>query len=488
MAPHQQKPVLSWLLFLVAWIQPCYSSALYAYATDRTTQVGIQDPATGQIYYSNCNSEDTPIFPLDKPNVLETDNTPRNGTALAGVGWWDNTKIIASIFWQSEDSVIVNGYYECDMKTGKLNRVGEYTISLTAEIDSVHSQSGIAVDLLGAGEDGGYRVFYHNEDRQIKMLSYTDDTNWIDGGTVSQDTADGTAIGTAFYDKKNMTVAFPKGEESVETSRLQKTGNWTLLSFPQQLAGNYTNNTASAKIRMSSETPKFSLTGWNASLESIGMATDQSRSRSIFYLGDDKVLREAIATWTSDDWQMAPNRSEEIWPLADDPSAGLAVAYNQGKGMTWIYYRSNDTIVQAYKNDKHEWEKAIALPQTVPKNETKSDKPSEESEPVPEDTGLTTGAKAGVGVGVAAGVIALGALIWFFMKKRRNNQTPPQKEDVAVAEAGGTPVTVPAPMYEKDTYKTGDATTPAEMSGDGRPVEMDNQTSFVYELPGNDRK
>jgi hypothetical protein len=74
------------------------------------------------------------------------------------------------------------------------------------------------------------------------------------------------------------------------------------------------------------------------------------------------------------------------------------------------------------------------------------------------------------------------------MKKRRDKQTPVQKEDVAVAEAGGTPVTVPAPMYEKDTYKTGDPTTPAEMSGDGRPVEMDNQTSFVYELPGNDRK
>ncbi|RBR20143.1 uncharacterized protein FIESC28_05422 [Fusarium coffeatum] len=487
MAPHQPKLVLSCLLFLVAWIQPCYSSALYAYATDRTTQVGIQDPATGKIYYSNCNSEDTPIFPLDKPNVLETDHKPRNGTALAGVGWWDNQKIIASIFWQSEDSVIVNGYYECDMETGKLKRVGEYTISSTAEVGSVHSESGIAVDLLGGGEDDGYRVFYHNEDRQIKMMSYTDDTNWIDAGNVSQDSADGLAIGTVFYDKKNMTVAFPKGEDNIETSRLQKTGNWTLTAFPQQLAANYTNNTAAAKIQMSSETPEFSLPGWNASIEAIGMATDQSRTRSLFYLGDDKELREAIAIWGKNDWQMAPNRSEKIWPLADDPSAGLAVAYHQGQGMTWIYYWSNETIVQAHKNHDGEWEKAIALPQTVPKNETKSDEPTDDFEPVPEDTGLTTGAKAGVGVGVAAGVIALGALIWFFMK-RRNTQTPPQKEDVAVAEAGGTPVTVPAPMYEKDTYKTGDASTPAEMSGDGGPVEMDNQTSFVYELPGNDRR
>jgi hypothetical protein len=85
--------MLPWLL-LVAWIQPCYSYALYAYATERTTQVGIQDPSTGDIFYSNCNSEDTPIFPLDEPNVLETDNKPRNGTALAAAGWWDTEKII----------------------------------------------------------------------------------------------------------------------------------------------------------------------------------------------------------------------------------------------------------------------------------------------------------------------------------------------------------------------------------------------------------
>jgi hypothetical protein len=114
------------------------------------------------------------------------------------------------------------------MTTGKLNRVGEYTISLTAEIDSIHSESGLAVDLLGNGEDDGYRIFYHNEERQIKMLSYTGDTDWIDAGAVSQDTADGIAIGTVFFDKKNITVAFPKGTDNVETTRLLKTGNWTL--------------------------------------------------------------------------------------------------------------------------------------------------------------------------------------------------------------------------------------------------------------------
>ncbi|KAM0468254.1 hypothetical protein ACHAP7_011083 [Fusarium lateritium] len=487
MSPHQKQwLMLPWLL-LVAWIQPSYSSNLYAFATDRTTQVGIQDPSTGKIYYSNCNSEDLPIFPLDKPNVLDTENKPRNGTALAAAGWWDTQKVIASIFWQAEDGVIVNGYYECNMDTGKLKKNGEYTISLTAEIDSVHGESGLAVDLLGGGDDGGYRVFYHDEERQIKMLSYTDDTNWIDGGTVSQDTADGIAIGTVFYNK-NMTVAWPKGTDNIETTRSLKSGNWKLAAFPQELAAGYTNNTDPAKIRMSSEAADFSLPGWNASLAAIGMASDRSRTRSLFYLGDDKVLREAIAI--KDTWQMAPNRSESVWPLADDPSASLAVAYQQTLGKTWIYYWSNETIVQAYKNYDGEWEDAAVLPQTVPKNETESgnkdkDEPTEESNTNTGSTGLTSGAKAGIGVGVAAGALALGALIWFFLRRRRNNSQVPQKEETSVAEAGGTPVMTPAPKYEKDTSRAGDHMSPSEMSAEGRPAELDNQAPVYYELPGN---
>lgn len=117
------------------------------------------------------------------------------------------------------------------MKSGTLSKVGEYTISLTAEVDSVHKESGLAVDLLGGGEDDGYRVFYHNADKQIMMLTYTDNTNWIDGGIVSQDTAEGIAIGTVWYDDKNaknMTVAFPKGKDNIETSRSQKSGKWKL--------------------------------------------------------------------------------------------------------------------------------------------------------------------------------------------------------------------------------------------------------------------
>lgn len=253
------------------------------------------------------------------------------------------------------------------------------------------------------------------------------------------------------------------------------------------MAGSYTNNTGSTKISMSSNTPQYTLPGWNASLQAIGMATDRSRTRSLFYIGDDNVVHEVIAV--QNNWQLAPNRSESIWPLADDPSSGLAVAYNQGKGMTWMYYWSNQTIIQAHKNATNEWEDAKVLPQTAPKNETKSgtkDKPTEDDDfNYPSKTGLSTGAKAGVGVGVAVGAIAVGALMWFFfIKRRRDNKQVPQQEETTVAEAGGTAVHSPAPTYEKDTFKAGDAMSPSELGGDGRPAELDNP-SVVYELPGN---
>lgn len=112
------------------------------------------------------------------------------------------------------------------MKTGKLVRSGEYRISETAEIASIHSNSGLAVDLLGA--DNGYRVFYHNEDRNVMVLRYTQTTDWADGGYVSQGIAAGMAIGSAHIDKENMTVAFPRGENDIWTSRLEKSGRWRL--------------------------------------------------------------------------------------------------------------------------------------------------------------------------------------------------------------------------------------------------------------------
>ncbi|KAG5663425.1 hypothetical protein KAF25_001361 [Fusarium avenaceum] len=467
MFPQRTSFAMLWLL-LVTWVQPSYSSALYAYATERTVQVGAQDPVTGKIYYSSCNSEDTPIFPLDKPNILDAKQTPRNGTALAAAGWWDTQTITASIFWQTKDGIIVNGYYTCNMTTGKLVRKDEYQISETAEVDSIHSESGLSVELLGAND--GYRVFYHNENRQVMMMSYTTVTNWIDGGAVSQDTATGMALGSTHYDKENITVAFPKGSDDIETSRLEKSGTWKLAAFPQELTNTYTNDTLPSEFTPSLDRDaNFSLPAWNSSVEAIGSAVDRSRTRSIFYIGDDKKLYEAAASKNS--WQLASNQTKKAWPVADKPSSGLAVAYQQSEGEAWVYYWSNKTIVQAYKNYDGEWENAQALPQKVASNETRT-KPHKDKIPLQEEpshsSGLSSGAKAGIGVGVGISALLLVVVAWLW-RRRRNSRTADNRESFDGTEA------------MKETPKGAD---PSEMDSPGPPAELDHHSSVVYELPG----
>ncbi|KAH7191893.1 uncharacterized protein B0J16DRAFT_353504 [Fusarium flagelliforme] len=451
-----------WLLML-AWIQPCYSHALYAYNTERTIQVGAQDPTTGKILYSNCNSKKTPIFPLDKPNILDAKETPKNGTALAGAGWYDfnQEKVIASLFWQSKDNAIVNGYYQCDMKTGKLVRSGEYRISETAEIDSIHNNSGLAVDLLGA--DNGYRVFYHDEERNVMVLRYTQTTDWADGGYVSQGIAAGMAIGSAHIDKENMTVAFPRGENDIWTSRLEKSGRWRLAGFPTGIGNNFTNNSKTIEPT-DFNPPTFTLPAWNSSLEAMGSSIDRSRKRSIFYIGTDSKLHEVAAT--RETWNTTSNQTEEVWPTADDPNSGIAVAYFQPDGKSWIYYWSNKTIVQAYRNYDGKWEDAVALPQEEP-SKTDNNPPAQTETP-DESSGLSSGAKAGIGVGVGVGALLAGVLGWLWMKRRN------KKKGSGVSEVGSP----------TDSHFTEVKKNPTEMDGHGRPAELENRPSVVYELQG----
>ncbi|RGP66774.1 hypothetical protein FSPOR_6369 [Fusarium sporotrichioides] len=454
--------MLSWLL-IAGWIHPCYSHALYAYTTERTIQVGAQDPTTGKIHYSNCNSKDIPIFPLDKPNILDAKETPRNGTALAAQGWWDfgQETIIASIFWQTKDDAIVNGYYTCNMKTGKLVRNGEYRISETAEVDSIRNESGLAVDLLGA--DNGYRVFYHNKYNNVMMLHYTQYTDWTDGGFVSQDNATGMALGSAHIDKENITVAFPKDSDDIEISRLEKAGQWRLESFPTELGASFTNDSTSLTPPISVKPPSFHLPAWNSSLETLGSAIDRTRKRSIFYIGNDKKLYEVAAK--KETWEIGSNQTSKAWPIADEPGSGLAVAYNQPDGKAWVYYWSNETIVQTYRNYDGDWEDAKALPQEEPRKTNNTSKPIEDN--TPHSSGLSTGAKAGIGVGVGVGALLVGVLVWLWMKRRN-------RKKASGSEMGVSPT---------DSHFTEAKKDPTEMDGHGRPAELYNEPP-VYELQG----
>ncbi|KAK2930869.1 hypothetical protein FoTM2_008379 [Fusarium oxysporum f. sp. vasinfectum] len=473
-----QLTMLAWLV-LMAWAQTSYGSALYAFFTDLTIQVGAQDPTTGKLLYSACNSQNIPIFPLEKPNILDTKETPRNGTALTAVGWgtgnlslyvsspskllaaYSSPHIQAQVFWQTEDNTIVQGKYICNMTTGKLVRDREFQISAAAGVDSIHNETGLSI--VNLGEKDGYRLFYHDKDRKVKMLWYTDDDGWNDGGAISQDTAGGMALGSTIHDLKNITVPFPKDSENIELSRLDKSGLWTLDAFPNKFLGPYTNNTLPADMFWSLEDEAdFSLPAWNSSLEAIGAAVDRdrSRTRSIFYIGDDKKIHEVKST--NSGWQLGSNQTERTWPVADNASSGLAVVSQQSEGKAWLYYWSNETIVQAFKDYDGDWVDAEALPQKVPTNGTDDkkpkDRPTQEDGPDPE-----------------------GVLAWLWMKRRRERAH--QEKVSGIVEVGGSPLEPRLSVFKEDLPRENERVEPSEMAGQGRPAELSHHDSVVYELP-----
>ncbi|KAF9777239.1 hypothetical protein IL306_004487 [Fusarium sp. DS 682] len=214
----------------------------------------------------------------------------------------------------------------------------------------------------------------------------------------------------------------------------------------------------------------------------MGTAVDRSRTRSVFYIGEDRKIYEATAAKNT--WEMASNQTKRAWPLADDPSSGLAVVSQQSEGKAWLYYWSNKTIVQAYKNYDGDWEDAEALPEKAPKNATDSKKPknSPSQEEEGEDSGgLSTGAKAGIGVGVGIGALIVGALAWLWMKRRKNGDG---KEEVSgVVEVGGSPMEPRLSVFKEDLHRENEQIEPSEMTGQGLTAELDHHSSAVYEMP-----
>ena len=83
--------VVAGLLALLALAGPARSD-IAAWYTPLGPQVMMQDPISGDLWHSSCHSNRTPIFPLEKPNVFPLKYEPRNGTALAGAGWYDKSK------------------------------------------------------------------------------------------------------------------------------------------------------------------------------------------------------------------------------------------------------------------------------------------------------------------------------------------------------------------------------------------------------------
>ncbi|KAJ9155273.1 Protein crumbs 3 [Pleurostoma richardsiae] len=416
---------------LLGAVQTCSAGRLAAWWTDIGPQVLVQNTSTTAIMYSMCNSNNTPIFPTDPPNLLSLSYQPRNGTAVAGVGWWDTKTTWASIFYQDTKGDLINSYLKCDWDTGLFATQGSWVISgdvpIVNDVSQVNNATGLASLVLGS--TSGYRVYFHDPDWRLHQISYTNDAGWGYSGIVSQDPMAGSGIATQFTGSNNISVATPKDDSNIEVSRYNSDGLWHISTFPRPLQSttitNNTNTTTSSGFQLSSNTAvNFTLPAWNASAaSSLGLAVDHSFVRTVYYIGTDRALH--AASNVNFTWRLSPaNQSAAAWPLADGASADLAVASDFTSSTVRIFYYAGGGITQvSYDPDAARWVDAAALPTFNATAVTTEPTPSATATPDSGGSGggLSAGAKAGIGIGVSLGVIGLAGIAgtFLFLRRRR---------------------------------------------------------------------
>ncbi|KAH6607015.1 hypothetical protein Trco_003328 [Trichoderma cornu-damae] len=461
-------------------INTASGASLYAFYTgsQKGVQVGMQDPKSGDIWVSNCNSNinGAPLLPTDSPLVLPLEHKPKPGSSLAATGWWDSQKVIASIFWHSQDNKLVNGFYQCNPESGILIKKGEYIISDTANIKSIHANTGLSVELLGS--TAGYRLYYHDEDSRVNQLSYTTSTDWTYAGIVSQDPVFGYALGSAHSATTNISVVFPRSAKDMEVSRFNKDNTWHIATFPETIQGIPTNNTLPSKISIDPNVAaNFTLPAWNGKPGAIGVAIDSAYTRTVFYVGNDKKLYEAANI--NYHWTMLPNQSISSWPEADEPNAELAVTYSFDSNEAWVYYMSNGTLLQAYRGTDGNWKGATMLATsagTPGGSDAGAGAGSADGTNGTPSAALSTGAKAGIGIGVSVGAIGVGLLgLFLFLRRRRQRAAANVADKDQPINLGET--RSPSEQASNPLKKgTPDINMPSP------PVEME-QPPMIYELP-----
>ncbi|KAJ4298723.1 hypothetical protein N0V88_003755 [Collariella sp. IMI 366227] len=376
------------LLLLGAVAAPAQAS-LTAWHNGIAPQILLLNETTGQIRYSACNSRDSAKYSYTDGSVLSVTQKPKDGTPLAGVGWFNDRITIASIWYIDSENNIVNALLNCDMTTGHFATQGTWIVSNDAP--PPHSNSGLAAIVLG--ESGGYRVYYHDADGAINELKYTNEDGWSWNAVISHDINSLPALAAAFSSKNNITVVSSRDEQNIGAT-------------------------------------------------SLGISIDSAYTRSIWYIGNDRNLYYAANQNFT--WGLRASESSALWPQADKPNADLAVAYSFKDSMVRLYYIVNDKLGEV-KYEKKTWHAWSAL--ETPSSATASSTPTPTASPESTDSGLSTGAKAGIGVGVSLGAIAVGAIIAVLVlarrKKRRGFEQPPFAEEGSTTLGGGTP----APSY-----------------------------------------
>ncbi|KXX74529.1 Protein crumbs 3 [Madurella mycetomatis] len=475
--------LLSALLLLGAGTLPA-RAAISAWWTEIGPQVILQNETTGLIRYSACNSYNDPKYSYTDGSVLSLTHKPKVGTPLAGTGYWADRTTTASIYYIEEGGDIANAVFQCNMTSGLFQNRGNWIIS--NQVPSIHANTGLAAILLGA--EGGYRVYYHDQDGAINELGYTVEYEWQYRGVISQDVNSLPALAAAFYGIGNITVASPRGESNIATTRWHRDETWRRSTLPQTLQGDVTDLSERNDIAINETVPaNFSLPAWDGETSSLGISINSQNTRFLWYIGNDNRLYSVADQ--NGFWSLRANQSDAFWPLADRPNADLAVAYRMRSNNVRIYYMVDERLSEI-KYEDNLWK---AWSTVAPKPSTDATQPSRPAGSA-SDTGLSTGAKVGIGVGVSLGAIALGAIVAILVLMRRRKQTlqqlPHAEAESAVGfgtspPSYGSPTDTwdknvsPAPDYQ--VHQLDGATAPAEL-GIAQPMyELPSQT-YAHEL------
>ncbi|OTB07460.1 hypothetical protein M426DRAFT_33003, partial [Hypoxylon sp. CI-4A] len=383
----------------------------------------MQDDETGEIRYSLCNTNHTPIFPDDRTLTIPfTSNPPKNKTSLSAAGWMEGSTTAASIFYLNEHDDIINAVLQCDWNTGKWQSTGEYVTS--GGSPRVSPTTGISAVLLGSSD--GYRVLYNDLTGTLQQIGYTSATTWGYYGVVSQDKASSQAIATTFYNL-NVSVVRPRDDENLGISQLNSNHSWHISSVPEGLTRTgATNATDATDLTLSSSTPNFTLPSWNGNASALAMSTDRDGTRSIFYIGTDRNLHQisninGSSTWTLPD---APSDSN-AWLEADTAGGEIGIASDFGSSILRLYYFSDGRMIEV-NGDNGRWQSATVL---APSNSSQISANSSDSNTAGNSTStddgsedLSSGAKAGISVGVVLGVLAIGGMafaFWFLRMRQK---------------------------------------------------------------------
>ncbi|KAK3370393.1 hypothetical protein B0H63DRAFT_315488 [Podospora didyma] len=429
----QERWLLRWTL-LLSLAGPSLCGSMTAWWTDIGPSFALQNLTTGEIQYSACNSNNTPLYP-NPPNILSTRYKAKINTSLAGTGWYDKTITWASLFYQNNNDDIVNAIYTCNWADGTYTHYESKVISDKTGTPQVHPQSGLSVALLGENE--GYRVFFHDKNRELQILKFTQQDLWSYLGPASVNTnRTGMAIHSMFSGLRNVTVVTPRDAANFETVRLNTDGSWAVATFPTpSKITNVTNSTGASNGTSfpydTSSPPPFRLDEWTANPRALGIAIDTALTRRIFYIGSDKKFHSVasfVSGTTESAWQAQPDTLDTNLPLADTPGGDFAIASDLGTSNIRLYY----TVGGVLKEGKYTNGNWFPIADLATKNAS-----APVSGPADSDSsGLSAGAKAGIGVGVTFGVLLLAAAaVGLYYLGKRQARADVEKEAALTAAA-----------------------------------------------------